>query len=218
VLTLKQPATPSTPSAPQPWWRHPRTLVSFLSVLALLYLVVPTAFQVGVERAKPILSQETTPLATVDAAELGAIPSMFDAWRLIGDRPIVISYHDISPIASSSYTVTPARFAEQMALLDALGVHTLSASEYRAYTEGKPVPPRSVMITFDDGTRGVYRFADKVLAQHKFRAVSFIITGFIGTRAPYYMTWNEIDQLDRSGRWDFEAHTHVGHARIPIDA
>jgi poly-beta-1,6-N-acetyl-D-glucosamine N-deacetylase len=179
--------------------------------------MVPTGFQVGAERSQSVVRQQTTPLAAVEATELSAIPALLDAWRTIGDRPLVISYHDISPIQSSTYTVSPTRFAEQMALLDALGVHTLSSTEFRDYAAGKPVPPRSVMITFDDGTRGVYRFADKVLAQHKFRAVSFIITGFVGTRAPYYMTWAEIDKLSRSGRWDFEAHTHIGHAKIPID-
>ena len=48
-------------------------------------------------------------------------------------------------------------------------------------------------------------------------ATAFIITGFVGTHAPYYMTWDQITELQNSGRWDIEAHTHLGHVRCPAD-
>ena len=83
---------------------------------------------------------------------------------------------------------------------------------------GEPLPPHSLMVTFDDGARGVWRFADPVLARFNQHAVAFIITGFVGTHEPYYMTWDEIADLHNSGRWDLEAHTHLGHVQVPSDA
>ena len=74
------------------------------------------------------------------------------------------------------------------------------------------------MVTFDDGARGVWRFADPVLARFNQHAVAFIITGFVGTHEPYYMTWDEIADLHNSGRWDLEAHTHLGHVQVPSDS
>ena len=217
---------PSSPAAPTParhrWWQHPRALVGLLSLAALLYVMAPTGLQVGLENRRGALrntvTQSDTPLAFVQGADLANIPAVLDAWAQLGDKPLVISYHDIALIGTSTYSVTPEAFAQQMALLEAMQVHALTSSEFRAYTEGAKVPPRSIMITFDDGARGVYRFADRILAQHNFHAVAFIITGFVGTRAPYYMTWKELDALALTGRWDFEAHTNVGHTKIPVDA
>ncbi len=221
LIELPPLPAPSTPPRHR-WWQHPRAIVGLLSLAALLYVIAPTGLQVGLENRKGsrrnTVIQSETPLAFVQGADLASIPTVLDAWANIADKPLVISYHDITPISTSSYSVTPDAFAKQMALLEAMNVHTLTSTEFRTFTEGGKVPPRSIMITFDDGARGVYRFADKILAQHNFHAVAFIITGFVGTRAPYYMTWKEIDVLARSGRWDFEAHTNVGHTKIPVDA
>ena len=164
--------------------------------------------------------QSITPLPNIgaDVATSIAIRQLGDDWAGQTGVPLVLSYHDIAPESTSTYTVTPAQFADQMSALAALNVHTLTAAEFADYAKGKPVPPRSVLITFDDGTRGVWKYADKVLEQLKFHAVSFIVTGFVGTRAPYYMTWDEISRLSASGRWDFENHTHLAHFQIPIDA
>jgi poly-beta-1,6-N-acetyl-D-glucosamine N-deacetylase len=228
MLTL-EPSTPerqAEPPSPKryPWWQQPRVLVMFLALAALLYVIAPTAMQVGLEHNRtamstPPVKQEDTAVGSLDPAVLANASAVIEAWKAVGERPVIISYHDISPLASRelSYTVTPAAFSQQMAVLESLGAHAMSAAEFRAYTEGTPPPPRSVLITFDDGARGVYRYADRILAQYNFRATAFIISGFVGTRAPYYITWKEIDQLSKSGRWDFEAHTHVGHTRIPID-
>ena len=60
---------------------------------------------------------------------------------------------------------------------------------------GEPLPPHSVMITFDDGATGVWQYADPVLKRLDMHATAFIITGFVGTHAPYYMTWDQITEL-----------------------
>jgi hypothetical protein len=63
----------------------------------------------------------------------------------------------------------------------------------------------------------VWQYADPILARSNQHAVAYIVTGFVGTRGPYYMTWPELSKLQQSGRWDIEAHTHLGHIEIPID-
>ena len=149
---------------------------------------------------------------------LAAVDGLKTAWAANPSVPLILTYHDIAVGSTSNYAVTPAQFAEQMATIDALGAHTLTATEFADYVRGKAVPPRSILITLDDGTRGVWRYADSILAQHKFHALSAIVTGFVGTRKPYYMTWDEISRLDQNGRWDFEDHTDSAHLNIVINA
>ena len=61
-------------------------------------------------------------------------------------------------------------------------------------------------------------YADPILARHRFHATVFTITGVVSTHQPYYLNWPELAQLSRTGRWDIEGHTHLGHWRIPVDA
>lgn len=134
-----------------------------------------------------------------------------------GAAPVVLAYHDIAPESSSEYVVTPQAFADQMAMLDAAGYTTLDSEQFTAYARGEYTPPaRSAVITFDDGTSGLYTYADRILADRGFRAVSFVITGRVGTRAPYYLTWQQIERMDRSGRWSFGSHTAELHTRAPV--
>src|SRR5205823_10068265 len=57
-----------------------------------------------------------------------------------------------------------------------------------------------------------------VLAEAGFRATSFVITGWVGSHQPYYLTWDELGRMRASGRWDLESHSRFGHQRLPVDA
>jgi biofilm PGA synthesis lipoprotein PgaB len=133
------------------------------------------------------------------------------------DAPVVLTYHDISPVSSSPYVVTPKAFDAQLTALQKAGYRTLTADEFAAYLRGGPAPPRSVLLTFDDGTNGLWTYADRILAKHQMHATSFLITGRVNDR-PYYLSWNEIKRMQASGRWDFQDHTHDSHRREPVDA
>ena len=132
--------------------------------------------------------------------------------------PVVLTYHDIQPEpVKSPYVVTPEAFARQMAMLQAAGYRSLTAAQFVAYQKGSFTPPaRSFLLTFDDGTAGLWRYADSVLARFGFTAVSFLITGRVGTSKPYYLTWDLVEQMKASGRWDFESHTANLHTRVPV--
>lgn len=132
--------------------------------------------------------------------------------------PIILAYHDIALTSTSQYVVTPAAFEAQMAMLKAAGYHTLTARQLEHYLRGGSVPSPSVAITFDDGTRGLWTYADQILARYHFHGISFVITSRVGTHRPYYLTWQEIRSMYSSGRWDFESHTDDLHSQVPINA
>ncbi|MEU4039665.1 polysaccharide deacetylase family protein [Streptomyces collinus] len=130
--------------------------------------------------------------------------------------PVVLAYHDIG-YNKSDYVVTPAAFDAQMAALEQAGYRSLTTDEFVDYLKGGPAPPRSVYITFDDGPNGLWVYGDRILARHHMHGTVFLITGRVDQR-PYYLSWQEIQRMADSGRWDFQDHTHDLHRRGAVDA
>ena len=166
----------------------------------------------------PSLAQARVGPVGLSPSTTSALAELVKLWDSGDGRPFILAYHDIATESSSPYSVRPEQFTEHMAALSAAGAHTLTAKEFAGFTQGKSVPARSVLITFDDGTRGVWRYVDSALALYKLHATAFVVQSFVGTNAPYYMTWDEIDTLHRTGRWDIENHTAAGHVKVAVDA
>ena len=187
------------------------------AALVLVLGVVAAGLTVAI-RASDQFVHEDVPAAVLPPDELAQFSAWAHAPLAQPLAPVVLTYHDIQPDpVASPYVVTPDAFARQMAMLQAAGYRSLTAAQFLAYQRGTYTPPpRTVLITFDDGTAGLWRYADSVLERYGFTAVSFVITGRVGTNKPYYLTWDLIEQMHASGRWDFESHTANLHTRIPV--
>ncbi|MEV4341606.1 polysaccharide deacetylase family protein [Streptomyces sp. NPDC049590] len=184
-----------------------------LAALAALVVVTPFLGAWSYDSARRAVS------AQADAPYAESGPSTGEIVKAAASAPIVLAYHDINPEPTNEYTLTPQQLDTQLAKLTAAGYRALSTQEFTRYlTTGTSPAPRTVYLTFDDGTRGLWAHADQVLAKHKMRAASFLITGAVGTHRPYYLSWAEIDRMKASGRWDFQDHTHLSHERAAIDA
>lgn len=201
--------------------RRARAVLGAVPFVALVaaYLLVPGAWQW--EHAATLAAEHDNIVEQVEitaSASDTALTARLAAASIGGQAaPIILTYHDIG-YRDDRYTVSPEQFAAQMQLIADAGWTTLTSAQIGAWVRGEPLPPHSVMITFDDGARGVWKYADPILARNSQHAAAFIITGFVGTHAPYYMTWPELSRLHDSGRWDLEAHTHLGHVKVPADA
>jgi hypothetical protein len=191
-----------------------------LAVVALAVLASPFTVTFYLHyRAEWIGPQFDTPPARFSAQDISQFhQAAVSARHAPAAEPIILAYHDIAWNSTSQYVVTPAAFEAQMAMLKAAGYHTLTAGQLVHYLQGGSVPSPSVAITFDDGTRGLWTYADKILARYHFHGISFVITGRVGTHRPYYLTWQEIRIMYSSGRWDFESHTDNLHVQVPISA
>jgi polysaccharide deacetylase len=130
---------------------------------------------------------------------------------------LVLCYHDLSPRPHNVYTVTPRAFAAQMAALHALGYHAVGLERTVGYLTGRagPLPPRAVLITFDDGTKSTWIYADSILRRLGMRAAVMLITGDVSQHQPYYLDWAEVAAMQASGRFEFGGHTRAGHGLIP---
>ncbi|MEU1124535.1 polysaccharide deacetylase family protein [Streptomyces sp. NPDC005899] len=196
-----------------------RAVRTLLGVLALALIGAPF-YAVGRYEAfrRAVAEQQGPPRAAAPQPAGRPGPPARDAGA--GDTsPVVLAYHDIGRGGRSRYTVTPQAFDAQLAALAAAGYRSLSSEEFVAYLRGGRAPaPRSVFLTFDDGTHGLWVHADRILARYRMRAAAFLITGSVGKHRPYYLSWQEIGRMAKSGRWDFQDHTHSLHRRVQVDA
>jgi peptidoglycan/xylan/chitin deacetylase (PgdA/CDA1 family) len=91
--------------------------------------------------------------------------------------PLVLMYHSIGPCHDDPYqvTVSPRRFAAQLALLSRLGLRGCSLRELLT----EPGPGK-VGLTFDDGYRDFATTALPLLTAHGFGATVYALAGRLG--------------------------------------
>jgi peptidoglycan/xylan/chitin deacetylase (PgdA/CDA1 family) len=143
----------------------------------------------------------------------------------------VLCYHQIRPItardgaAARPYIVAPAVLARQLDALARQGFHTVTGDEYVAHVaRGAPLPPKPVLLTFDDASAGQFADALPILRRHHFVATFFAMTVVLGK--PGWLTRGQVRALDRAGMtvgahtWDHSAVPGYAGSdwRVQIDA
>jgi peptidoglycan/xylan/chitin deacetylase (PgdA/CDA1 family) len=133
----------------------------------------------------------------------------------------ILMYHRIDTLKSSlpaitrRLTVDPHDFAAQMEWLLAHGWHAVTQVQaFDALERGASLPPKPIMITFDDGYRDVWGKASAVLARLHMPATAYIITDRISGRDPSFLTWGELRLLEERGI-TIGSHT-VTHTELPL--
>jgi peptidoglycan/xylan/chitin deacetylase (PgdA/CDA1 family) len=140
----------------------------------------------------------------------------------------ILTYHSVDD-SGSVISVLPETFRRQMQLLRDLSCAAISLREFvRAVREQRPIAPRTVVITFDDGYRNFYTDAFPVLRRHGFHATMFLVSGYCGRdndwpgqwpgiRKLPLLGWDEIAEMHRDGI-EFGSHTatHPDLSRIPL--
>jgi peptidoglycan/xylan/chitin deacetylase (PgdA/CDA1 family) len=109
----------------------------------------------------------------------------------------------------------PSAFKAQMQYLADHGFHVISLHQaVVAIQSHSPLPPRPVVLTFDDGYADFFSNAVPILLSHGFTATSFVISGRMGWGG--YMTPSQIVGLDGLGI-TIGAHT-VDHVALAAQA
>ena len=122
----------------------------------------------------------------------------------------MLLYHGIAPEGDFSnpedagYGVDPEHFAKQMTLMHHAGFRTISLAEFVKFVNGEHVdlPPRPLLLTFDDARLDSWTGSDAILRELGFRAVMFVDVGRVADGEPDYMTWDELRTAQSSGRWE----------------
>ncbi len=120
----------------------------------------------------------------------------------------VLTYHKLSPSAADRMTVRERDFEQQMRYLKEHGYRVISLDEFADFLEFRePIPPKSVVITFDDGWRSTYDIAFPILKRYGFPATLFVYTDLI-SGSGQTLSWDQVRDLSRNG-FDIQAHSRT---------
>ncbi|WP_409472997.1 polysaccharide deacetylase family protein [Streptomyces sp. HC307] len=132
-------------------------------------------------------------------------------------RVPILMYHAVATDpndATRALSVTPHAFAQQMAVIGDLGLTPVTTADLAArWRTGRPLPPRPVLVTFDDGYEGVHRHALPALAKHGFPATLFVSTGWLrgaydtGGGLDRMLDWDQVRELADAGV-EIGGHSH----------
>jgi len=157
----------------------------------------------------PLLAQEVRPPSEPNIPQ----PSVQADGTLRRIRVPILMYHYVSEIPEGAddirigLTVTPSVFRQQIQTLIANGYTAISLYEMdAALRHGAPLPPNSVVLTFDDGHIDHYTEVFPILREVGYVGTFFIITNFADANAPGYLSWTQIQEMANAGM-NMEPHT-----------
>lgn len=186
-----------------------------VSTLAATQTDVPTLPPTNTLTQTPTLTATITPTAT-EVPTATPIPTA--TWAIVGPgeviAPILLYHHVDEENANPRYNVIPEVFAAQMQALDDWGYTTITATQLiKAITEGAPLPPRPVVITFDDGHYSVYETAMPIMQKHGFFGVTYIVANRLKSYG-----FTGVPQLEEmiSAGWEVGSHSNT-HSDLTLD-
>src|SRR3954454_3314745 len=124
---------------------------------------------------------------------------------------LIFCYHRlVDKIRYPGTEITPAAFEAEMKELKDKGITVISMQDLLAWKRGeKNIPPRSAVITFDDGWKSQYEVAWPIMKKYGYPFTMFIYTegvrgGALGGGEA--ITWEQLAEMRDSGV-DIEAHS-----------
>ncbi len=145
--------------------------------------------------------------------------------------PVIMYHHFVSEedekngVEFGEYALTPEDFEADLQWLRKNGYTTITSDELLEYLYGnRPLPAKSIIISIDDGSRGVFDNAWPLLEKYNMKADLNVIGERIdaawetvhgggsrdGESAPY-CTWNELKRMAQSGTINICSHTYGMH-------
>lgn len=122
------------------------------------------------------------------------------------EAAVIWMYHGISsssrPYRNTNsselfFVITETLFRQQLQFLRDGGYNVVLLDTLARYYESGQIPPKTVVLTFDDGHESNYWIAFPLLKEFGFKAVFFITTDWINTSP--YMTDEMIQELRYAG-------------------
>ena len=212
----------------------PASLRPIASASAPLPTVEP-AVPGDVPAAAPVVAGETVAGEQATASETASErvdsttwvePTLFrrSGWHAVPRQRVqvpIFMYHyirinpDPTDRLGFNLSVPPTDLAAQLAYLADQGYRGVGLEEVAGFLSGRQEeapPPRSVVLSFDDGYRDNYEAAYPLLKRYGFRATIFVISGLVGRSG--YLTWPQLRQMAADGI-TIGAHT-VGHPDLTL--
>ncbi len=129
----------------------------------------------------------------------------------------VLIYHRVGEDKYPTTNIGVERFREQLEYLKSNDYTVISLEKLLgSLAKDEPLPPRSVILTMDDGYRSVYEKAWPLLREYGYPFTVFLYVQATEKRHWDYMTWEQVREMQAAGV-DFQNHgfSHDHMAFIP---
>lgn len=132
-------------------------------------------------------------------------------------RVPILCYHSVATAPAdwiAPFTVTPPVFAAHLDAITAAGATTMTVSAFADAlgTPGRRLPPRPVLVTFDDGFADFADCAYPAMVRRGIAATLYVTTGYVETgRGPdrdRMLDWGSVGALRADGV-EVGAHSHT---------
>lgn len=137
----------------------------------------------------------------------------------------IIMYHSVLKTSKEmgKYVITPTEFENDCNYLKSHGYSTITMTELinYVYNDAK-LPPKPVIITFDDGNLNNYIYCKPILQKYEMKGVISIIGKYSEsfskspppTNDPRYahVSWDQIKEMNDSGYFEIQNHAYNLHS------
>lgn len=136
----------------------------------------------------------------------------------------IIMYHSVlqDPNRSGKFVVTPTTLENDMVYLKKNGYETVFVRDLIEYVyNDTPLPKKPVILTFDDGHYNNITYLLPLLEKYDMNAVISVVGSYTeqfskeDSHNPNYsyLTWEDIRELEQSGRIEIANHTYHLHEK-----
>jgi len=132
-------------------------------------------------------------------------------------RVAVLVFHAIAEEPDNPNTMRPKDLEETFQALMDGGYHPISLEQFHAFIEGQAeVPPRAVLLTFDDGYSDVCKIVLPLTKRYNYPAVVFAVSKWFDRyprpeHSREHLSIEESKELLSSGLWQVGGHSYDGH-------
>ncbi len=125
----------------------------------------------------------------------------------------VLMYHYVDELPPDAddirrgLTISPQLFREHLVYLQQEGFETITFRQaYSALMAGSSLPPKPVILTFDDAYDHHYTFVFPLLQEFNMVGTFYVITAALDNRWAGHMTWDQAAEMANAGM-EIAAHT-----------
>jgi len=159
-------------------------------------LVVPLALLVTACKKSPDQPQANASAAAAAAATPtpGVNPGVDSNARVM-----VLCYRRFEDRPRDPFSIAPAAFRAQVQALKTHGIAVISLKDFLAWRRReKAIPPRSCLITIDDGYASAYRVTWPILKAYGYPCTLFLYTQYINVGGQS-LSWSQLEEMRDAG-------------------
>jgi peptidoglycan/xylan/chitin deacetylase (PgdA/CDA1 family) len=154
-----------------------------------------------IERAAALAAALVLSASTLSFAAEPAPAALSPDSQSGGPMLAILCYHHVDSSIRSAYSVSSAQLNAQLDALEKRGFAFVSPAQVEAfYAKGSPLPPKSALITFDDGNLDVYANGYPLLRKRGIPFAFYVYPNAVNRgHAIHCVSWDDLREMAANG-------------------